>query len=292
MAKKTKQEILKEIQDKDQKKKDDEDRKKAMVIQKDIVRKRLEKEDQEKRFWGEDGQTHHFEQVGLFIFIHVMIFYSIPFLEQFLYDYSIDHIKYIKDIKTPFSDSVMQVFSILGIGEFWFFLMVFFWGFQWKNENSFESRYFMTFMLISYDISIFFMFVYKTYFHASRPYFDDIALADTNLVESCSGEFGNPSGHAIVSAQCGLALYFYFTNYKFEEYFEKNKALKYFIGFIVISSIFVLMYSRVYSGRHTFDQVLLGFILGLVNTYFADYYYRETLYKTNFNLQIPQSHTF
>ena len=102
-----------------------------MEIQRDIVKKRLDKEDQEKRFWGEDGFTHHFEQICLFIFTHVMIFYSIPYLEQYLYDPSIDHIRYIKDnnLKTPVSDAVMQVFSIFGIGEFWFFLMVFYWGF-------------------------------------------------------------------------------------------------------------------------------------------------------------------
>jgi membrane-associated phospholipid phosphatase len=133
----------------------------------------------------------------------------------------------------------------------------------------------MSFMLISYDTSIFFMFVYKTYFHASRPYFDDITLLDTKLVESsCSGEFGNPSGHAIACAQCALSLYFYFTNYKYEDYFEKHKGVKYIICFLVITCVFICNYSRVYSGRHTFDQVILGFILGLVNSYFGDFYYR------------------
>ena len=101
-----------------------------------------------------------------------------PYFEQYLYDYSIEHIKYINTLKTPLSDTIIQAVSFLGIGEFWFFLMIFYWAFLFKNENSFEARYFINFIMISYNVSLFYMFVYKTYFHASRPYFDDFTLAD------------------------------------------------------------------------------------------------------------------
>lgn len=287
MGKKTKHEILNEALKKDRMKKLEEDKKKAMDLQRDIVKRQMQRREMDAMFWGEDGFIFHFEMVGLFVIIHIAIFFLMPYLESYLYDYSVEHIKYIKELKTPLSDNVMQVVSILGIGEMWFFIMNLYWAVIFRNENSSEARYFINFIMISYNISLFFMFIYKTYFHASRPYFDDYSLADTNLKEPCSGEFGNPSGHSIIATQCMFSLYFYFVNHTYAEYYEENPIKKKAIGFVVLIFDLLLMYSRVYSGRHTFDQVFTGFIISFVNSFFADFYYREHLYKVNFDFRIP-----
>ena len=61
MVRKTKQEILKEVMEKDKQKKEKEERKKAMDIQRDMIKKKIQKDELEKKFWGEDGVTYHLE---------------------------------------------------------------------------------------------------------------------------------------------------------------------------------------------------------------------------------------
>lgn len=71
-----------------------------------------------------------------------------------------------------------------------------------------------------------------------------------------------------------FSLYWYYIYYKYANYFEDNLARKVFYGSLVVTLVFGIMFSRVYSGRHTFDQVILGFTLGGLNSYFGDVYFR------------------
>ena len=166
------------------------------------------------------------------------------------------------------------------------------WSWKFSNENSYEARYYVNYSFITLSLSIAMSYFYKTLFRASRPYFDDIELGDKNLIETCCGEFGNPSAHVITSTQSITSLFLYNINYVYEPYFKDNikRQLKYYVApFLLMAGI---SYSRVYTGRHSFDQVILGYILGSFNAYYGDYYYRMHLYKVNIKLDVPQDHTF
>lgn len=79
------------------------------------------------------------------------------------------------------------------------------WAFMGEGRyhyiNLFEFNMSTTFLL---------MFWLKTYFHAGRPYMEDVTLADTSMHELAACEFGLPSGH---SMSMGLMIFnhLYFT---------------------------------------------------------------------------------
>ena len=120
-------------------------------------------------------------------------------------------------------------------------------------------------------ILVFIMCILKTLYSNSRPYWD-IYLekqgnrTDTFLPEptECDGEFGNPSGHALLSTLI-LHLWNLFIN---SNYFNSiNEKKKIFIKYITlifsITSIIFVAYSRVHRQIHSFNQILFGTILGI-----------------------------
>ena len=95
-------------------------------------------------------------------------------------------------------------------------------------------------------------------FHAEgRPYF-----LNSNLhPSSCSMEYGNPSGHSCVTTCVYITLYF--------SLMVKNLKIKskvcLFSGLVgVIGFISIVAFSRAYNGAHSYDQLLNGFVIGLL----------------------------
>jgi membrane-associated phospholipid phosphatase len=123
------------------------------------------------------------------------------------------------------------------------------------------------------------MYLLKSFFHAPRPYFIDFELADKTLNETCSAEFGSPSGHSVgVSGPfTGIVAYYVFIKYK--DYYNKNPVKKIFIYILTAIKIFLVTYSRVYTGRHSFDQLISGISLGLFCTHFSTFYFVPNYYN-------------
>ena len=61
------------------------------------------------------------------------------------------------------------------------------------------------------------IFSLKSLFQASRPFFDDLSLADLGI-HDCSAEFGNPSAHSIMASLSALVALWYVQDH-FKEYF-------------------------------------------------------------------------
>ena len=117
-------------------------------------------------------------------------------------------------------------------------------------------------------ILIFIMCILKSLYSQQRPFWD-IYLKKGNETHipsptECDGEFGNPSGHSLLSTYIlclwDLFLYSGFFN-KIEG--KKKIFIKYFTLFLSIICIIFITYSRVNRQIHSFNQIIFGTILGL-----------------------------
>lgn len=98
----------------------------------------------------------------------------------------------------------------------------------------------------------------KSYIHEARPFFV-MELTPTK----CWLEYGNPSGHSITSISLYLTVWdLLCRNYNAE---RKSRIISLIITIIVV---FAIAFSRIYNGVHTYNQILLGWGLGIFLYYF------------------------
>lgn len=102
-------------------------------------------------------------------------------------------------------------------------------------------------------------------------------LGDIEM-QDCSAEFGNPSGHSLNAMGMLLPMLWYYTDL-YKPFFDKNKALLCLANALSSLVIASIVYSRVYTGRHSFDQCLNGLMLGYWNCHFFYYYWRPHVFN-------------
>ena len=97
------------------------------------------------------------------------------------------------------------------------------------------------------------------------------------MLPDAAGEFGNPSGHALMATQFFLSLYLFYTERK-EKLWKSSFYLRCFIRFICAFFVLSISFSRVYAGRHSFDQMIQGWALGTWSACFAHYVWKPYFY--------------
>ena len=97
----------------------------------------------------------------------------------------------------------------------------------------------------------------KSILHEARPFFV-YELTPTK----CWLEYGNPSGHSITS----MALYLTIWDLTCRKA-KANTHQRRISLFFTLLTVFMIAFSRIYHGVHTYNQILLGWILG-VTLYF------------------------
>lgn len=133
-------------------------------------------------------------------------------LHDLLYDHTIDYIRWLQPRKTPALDYLMYAFSIIGEADNLFLIIVLIWALNY-NSKSLTQQYAVNYLSISLVVTTVMMFFLKPLFGHSRPFLDDISIADTYYLD-CPGEFGSPSGHALNTTAFLLVLmWFYFEKY-------------------------------------------------------------------------------
>lgn len=95
--------------------------------------------------------------------------------------------------KRPWLTNLMQICAALGDGDFYFFTGALFYVFG----NPIDFVYLTICLITGTHWSNFL----KPLFRHSRPYYDDLKLAPDQEIGNCSGEFGSPSGHALMAGQ-------------------------------------------------------------------------------------------
>ena len=118
-----------------------------------------------------------------------LILSSVPVMRHFLYKPSFDLIRWISQFHTEDRTKFMNVIQFIGDGELYFYVNVL--NFILGRDYEFY------FLLIAYATNMHYILWLKTHIRDSRPQFDDPTLG---VIEdekaTCSGEFGNPSGHS------------------------------------------------------------------------------------------------
>ena len=89
----------------------------------------------------------------------------------------------------------MYIFSDIGEADNLYFIIVIIWLMNY-NSKTVTQQYITSYLSFSIVVTIVMMFFLKPMFGHSRPFLDDISLADTSYLD-CPGEFGSPSGHAL-----------------------------------------------------------------------------------------------
>ena len=85
---------------------------------------------------------------------------------------------------------------------------------------------------------------------------------------TCSGEFGNPSGHSLnTSFWLFTCLHFYKHTYK--DWFERNKCMGILIEIFCWVWNAITCLCRLYLGRHSVDQLLVGLMIGIFHCVFC-----------------------
>ena len=120
-------------------------------------------------------------------------------------------------------------------------------------------------------ISIYIGGILKIIYQNERPFFINSEIKVLN----CEGGFGNPSNHSLLSTFFYLSLYEIYVK-KNKEINEKQKNLIYFLTIIFIFSI---VFSRMFLGVHTLNQILFGSLIG-----FFLYFFMFKIYKFNQNV--------
>ena len=123
---------------------------------------------------------------------------------------------------------------------------------------------------VTIEISLIFIMCFlKSIYANSRPYWDiyNNKMKDpenSDMPTECDGGFGNPSGHSLMATSF-LNLWYLFINSNYlKKYKKKWKIFIIFISFLlVLVCILSVVYSRIQRQIHSFNQILLGSLLGI-----------------------------
>ena len=127
------------------------------------------------------------------------------------------------------------------------FFLIFF---NWYSLS--KSYLYLTILIFS----VYFDNVLKIIYNNPRPYWVSTAISS----ENCEGGYGNPSGHAFSSSCVYLTIWHITSD---NEFFTKRYWLRVIYLGITLILIFLIMFSRLYLGVHSLNQLLYGFLLGL-----------------------------
>ena len=188
----------------------------------------------------------------------IIVFTSEIFYREPLYEISVEYIEKIKQEGFPF------YFNL-------FWSKIFFYGLMFFGTLLVLFCYpiHIFFCNISIQITLIFMMcILKSLYSSPRPYWD--IYNQKSKIEKlpnpteCDGEFGNPSGHALISTYL-LILWYLFTNSKFYSRIEgvKKIVIKYITLVLSIIFIICIIYSRINRQIHSFNQIIFGALLGI-----------------------------
>ena len=212
------------------------------------------------------------DQIATYSLLVLILLLCVPYMRHLFYESSKDLIKSLEPYKRPWLTHLMQFFSVAGDGDCYFYALSILFA---MNKN-----YDFIFLVLCLALNLHWNNTLKMGIHDSRPQFDDPSIATINA-GTCAGEFGNPSGHALITSQYFTSgLLFCLTEYK--SFFESNRVLKNSLKvFCVIFTLGVLL-CRIYLGRHSIDQILLGATLGSLTAHFLHYCFKPHMFDPIF----------
>ena len=187
----------------------------------------------------------------IFILIIIITFLIEFFVREFLFSISIPIIIFLQRNFYYFYP-IELFFSLFGMEKGIFLILIISYNI---------SNILIPLILLSISlISIYIGGILKIIYQNERPFFINSEIKVLN----CEGGFGNPSNHSLLSTFFYLSLY--------EIYVKKNKEInekkKKLILFFTIFFIFSIVFSRMFLGVHTLNQILFGSLIGFFLYFF------------------------
>ncbi|MHA2033316.1 MAG: phosphatase PAP2 family protein, partial [Candidatus Kariarchaeaceae archaeon] len=160
-------------------------------------------------------------------------------------------IDWVRDNRTDSLTQMFKIFTFLG-DEMGYILIVL--GFYWLYNKNFAMRLTMI-TIVTSALNQFLKLLIKN----ERPYVSDNTYEENWAIsesdwEETAGSYSTPSGHAM-----GSASFWTYIQYKISSRSTR---------IIAIIMILLIGLSRPYLGVHFFEDIVLGWILGLILVYF------------------------
>ena len=135
-----------------------------------------------------------------------------------------------------------------------------------------DQRFRSFYYLLAWTGNGFLMNLAKLSYHGPRPFW----VGNDVMAIYCSSQFGNPSGHAMVTLGRPLLMWLDY-QVSCKQGFYSQPLLK--LLFFVIAIVYGLSvgYSRMFLGVHSLDQVIMGYLLGVWYTLTLHFCVREDL---------------
>ena len=196
--------------------------------------------------------------IGLIIYLIIVFSTEIIYRER-LYKFSVEYI-----------DKIDQDGFFHKISYFWSFIFFYLMQIIGIYITLFFYPITVGYCHISLEvIMVCIIFLFKSVYTSPRPYWDIYIKRQEDATEKlrppteCDPEFGNPSGHTFLSTYL-LILWNLFINSKFIKDMEGRKKIfiKYITFILSLLCIVFIAYSRINRQVHSFNQILLGFLLG------------------------------
>ena len=136
--------------------------------------------------------------------------------------------------------------------------------------------------------TIFIMSIFKSLYTNSRPYWDIFLKWKSEQrtlpkPTECDGEFGNPSGHAMLNMYT-LYLWHLFISSRFVNKIENNvkrNLAKYLTLVLALFFMVCVVYSRIQRQVHSFNQIIHGSLIGFGMFFLFCYIFEYLSYDLN-----------
>ena len=211
------------------------------------------------------------------LIVYLIIIFSVEFgYRNILYEKSVEYIEKIDQGGFYhyffFFFSVVYMIAICSVG---IFITLFF-----QPLNIFFCH------LSILMLSVFIMCIFKSIYANSRPYWD-IYLKWKNehlplpKPTECDGEFGNPSGHAVINVY-SLYVWHLLMSSDFINRIESNLKKNLVKGVTLLITILFMIgvvYSRIHRQVHSFNQIIHGSLIGLGMFFLICYIFEYNKYN-------------
>ena len=101
----------------------------------------------------------------------------------------------------------------------------------------------------------------KLFYHEARPFW----VSDDVSAYACSNQYGNPSGHCFTTVGVVLTIWFDYNSVALsstDTWFRQGYSRLCFLGWGLVFAG-AIVYSRLFLGVHSLNQVLFGSLLGI-----------------------------
>ena len=192
------------------------------------------------------------------VFVFALIIYTQSFYNAPLFDYSTyTEIQIIQQKLSPACITAWQLWS--GIGLTIASTIPIIVPLVWNLSNRPRAVYYAVF-IAGLD---FWMNTLKTTYHQARPFWDNVQITPYG----CSTQFGNPSGHSMMSMGSALAVYLDYlycceTKKINEDSIFQSAWVKRTLLVLALTFAWTVAYSRIVLGMHSYNQIFFGMALG------------------------------